>query len=205
MRPRPGNSRESSRRHRYLLFHKPYGVLSQFTDSSENPRPTLKNFITVPGVYAVGRLDFDSEGLVLLSSDGAFQHRMADPRYGHSRTYWAQVEGTPTDAALEPLRKGVVIQGIQTRPAAARVLSQEPPLPPRHPPIRFRKSVPASWIELVLTEGRYRQVRKMTAAAGFPTLRLVRVAIEGLRLEGLAPGEWRDLREEELRALRARS
>ncbi|MDX2151387.1 MAG: pseudouridine synthase [Bryobacteraceae bacterium] len=186
-------------KHRYLAFHKPWGVLTQFTGEP----PTLADFIPVPGVYAVGRLDRDSEGLLLLTDDGPLQHRLSDPRYEHPRTYWAQVEGVPDEAALERLRRGgLVIQDYRTRPAQARLLPDAPALPERNPPIRFRKAIPTSWLELILTEGRNRQVRRMTAAVGFPTLRLVRVAIGALRLEGLAAGEWRHLTAVELQTLR---
>lgn len=184
---------------RYLLFHKPYGVVTQF---SGDDAPTLAAYIPVPGVYAVGRLDKDSEGLLLLTDDGSLQHRLTDPRHNHPRTYWVQVEGIPTPQARRALESGVEIQGQHTRPAAARLLPAEPDLPPRDPPIRFRKSIPTAWIELTLTEGRNRQVRRMTAAVGLPTLRLVRAAIGGLRLEGLAPGQWRNLRPTEIAALR---
>ncbi|MDX1981050.1 MAG: pseudouridine synthase [Bryobacteraceae bacterium] len=189
--------------HRYVLFHKPFGVLCQFTDDSPHPRPTLKDFIAINDVYPAGRLDFDSEGLLLLTSDGAFQHRLSDPRFGHPRTYWVQVEGSPSDSDLEPLRRGLIIQHRRTLPASARILGNEPELPPRATPIRYRRSIPVSWIELTLTEGKNRQVRRMTAAVGFPTLRLVRVAIGPVRIDGLAPGQWRDLTAAELRALGA--
>lgn len=183
---------------RYLLFNKPYGVMSQFTD--EAGHPGLKRYIPVPGVYPVGRLDHDSEGLLLLTDDGALAHRLADPRYEHPKTYWAQVERVPEPAALEQLRRGVVIQGQPTRPAEARLLDVA--LPERDPPIRFRKNVPTAWIELVLREGRNRQVRRMTAAVGHPTLRLLRVALGPLRLGELEPGAWRELSEDEVRTLR---
>jgi 23S rRNA pseudouridine2457 synthase len=184
---------------RYLVFHKPYGVLSQFTD--ENGHPGLKHFVDVPGVYPVGRLDHDSEGLLLLTDDGPLANRVASPQFEHPKTYWAQVDGLPDEAALERLRRGVEVQGRQTLPAEARLLAP-PALPDRDPPIRYRKSIPTSWLELVLREGRNRQVRRMTAAVGFPTLRLVRAGIGPLRLGDLPPGTWRDLTPEELQALR---
>jgi 23S rRNA pseudouridine2457 synthase len=188
--------------YRYLLFYKPYNVLSQFTDESPTQeRQTLKDYIPVPSVYPVGRLDQDSEGLMLLTDHGALQHRLSDPKFEHPRTYWVQVERIPTDELLEPLRKGIQIQHYKTRSAIVSLLPQEPTLPPRDPPVRFRKTVPTTWLEVILTEGHNRQVRKMTAAIGFPTLRLVRVAIGHLRLEGLAPGQWRDLTVEELAPL----
>ncbi|GAB4379956.1 MAG: pseudouridine synthase [Elainellaceae cyanobacterium] len=187
--------------HRYLLFYKPYDVLSQFTDEAASTRQTLKDFIPVPQVYPVGRLDRDSEGLMLLTSNGILQHKLTDPKFGHARTYWVQVEQIPDQAALERLRQGVVIQDYCTRPAQVKLLPDEPNLPPRQPPIRFRKSIPTAWLEITLTEGRNRQVRRMTAAVGFPTLRLVRVAIAHLRLEGLHPGQWRDLTPAELHPL----
>ena len=188
---------------RYLIFHKPYGVLTQFTDADGTGRKTLKDFVAVPGVYAAGRLDADSEGLLLLTDDGDLQHRLLDPKFGHRRTYWVQVEGVPSAEALAPLRAGVVVKGETTRPAEAMLLSFEPPIPPRDPPVRFRASIPTTWIALTLTEGRNRQVRHMTAAIGFPTLRLVRWSMESLTLEGLAPGEWRSLSAAELTSLRA--
>ena len=188
-------------KHRHLLFWKPYGVLTQFTGGAG--RPTLKDYIDVPGVYAAGRLDLDSEGLLLLTSDGALQHRLTDPRYAHPRTYWVQVEGTPAPEALRRLAAGVEIQGRRTLPAQVRPLEGVPPLPPRQPPVRYRKSIPTAWLELTLTEGRNRQVRRMTAAVGLPTLRLVRVAIGPLDLSGLEPGRWRDIRPRELRSLLA--
>jgi 23S rRNA pseudouridine2457 synthase len=189
---------------RYILFYKPYGVLTQFSDrlsGLEAPRLTLKDFVPVPEVYPAGRLDRDSEGLLLLTNDGCLQHRLLDPKFGHPRTYWVQVERIPEEASLEHLRQGVQIQQYHTRPAQVRRLA-EPDLPPRDPPIRYRKSVPTAWIELVLTEGRNRQVRRMTAAVGHPTLRLVRVAIAHLEIGSLQPGEWRDLSAQEVRLLR---
>lgn len=189
--------------YRHLVFYKPYGVITQFTPGSGAHERTLKEFIPVPGVYPVGRLDQDSEGLLLLTSDGRLQHRLSDPRYGHPRTYWAQVERVPGPEELARLALGVELQGQSTRPATVRLLPSEPDLPPRQPPIRERKSVPTAWLELVLAEGRNRQVRRMTAAIGHPTLRLVRVALGSLRLDSLQPGQWRDLTSEELRSLRS--
>lgn len=165
-----------------VRFNKPYGVLSQFTD--EDGRPTLKDYIDVPGVYAAGRLDADSEGLLVLTDEGPTQHRLA----GVEKVYWAQVEGDVTDDALEHLRRGIVLKDGPTKPARARRIDP-PALWPRTPPVRFRKSVPTSWIELAIREGRNRQVRRMTAHVGFPTLRLVRVAVGEFTLGTLQPGE----------------
>ena len=184
-------------RFRYILFNKPYGVVSQFSGEGN----TLKDYIQVKDVYPVGRLDHDSEGLLLLTDDGELQHRLSDPQFEHPRTYWAQVERIPTEQALQQLAMGVMIQGRRTRSAVVRLLPDEPELPLRNPPIRFRKNVPTTWIELILREGRNRQVRRMTAAIGHPTLRLVRVAIGNLRLEGLQPGKSRDLTSGELKQL----
>lgn len=181
--------------HQYLLFYKPYGVLSQFTDESD--RATLKDFIPVAGVYPIGRLDRDSEGLLLLSSNGQLQHRLAHPKFHHPRTYWVQVERIPDEASLAKLRRGVTIRQYRTRPAQVSQLSEPPPLPPREPPIRFRKQVSTAWLSITLTEGKNRQVRRMTAVVGFPTLRLVRVAIGPLQLNGLMPGQWRPLTRQE--------
>ncbi len=186
---------------RYLLLNKPYGVLCAFTDPEG--RPTLADFVDVPDVYAAGRLDLDSEGLLLLTSDGWLIHRLGHPRYQHPKTYLAQVERIPGAEALHALRRGVIVQGRQTAPAHAELMPGEPQLPPRSVPIRYRKNVPTAWVQLVLTEGRKRQVRHMTAAVGHPTLRLVRVGIGPLELGDLDPGEWRDLTERELDALRA--
>ncbi len=194
---------------RYVLFYKPYRVLSQFTPGSTPPagvasdRPTLAHFINIPDIYPVGRLDWDSEGLMLLTDDGRLQHRLSDPQFAHPRTYWAQVERIPDAAALAQLQRGVKIQNYVTRPVIATRLDPDPDLPPRDPPIRYRQSIPTAWITLTLTEGRNRQVRRMTAAVGFPTLRLVRVGIGPLRLDGLAPGQWRDLTDAERRSLLA--
>ena len=175
---------------RLILFNKPYLVLSQFTDPSG--RPTLADYIPVPDVYAAGRLDHDSEGLLLLTNAGALQHRIADPQHKLPKTYWAQVEGIPTDAALAALRQGVRLNDGLTRPAAARRMD-DPAIWPRTPPIRERRSIPTAWIELTLREGRNRQVRRMTAAVGFPTLRLIRVAVGPWALDELQPGEWREV------------
>jgi 23S rRNA pseudouridine2457 synthase len=178
---------------RLILFNKPFDVLSQFTDAkSPSPRATLSDFIAVPGVYPAGRLDRDSEGLMLLTDDGRLQSRIADPRFKTAKTYLAQVEGEPDEAALEALRHGVVLNDGRTRPATARRI-EDPGLWPRTPPVRFRKSVPDCWIELTIHEGRNRQVRRMTAAVGHPTLRLVRWRVGEWSLGGLAPGEWREV------------
>jgi 23S rRNA pseudouridine2457 synthase len=190
--------------HQYLLFYKPYTVLSQFSASSDTPTAlTLKDFIPMAEVYPVGRLDRDSEGLMLLTDDGRLQHRLSDPRYGHPRTYWVQVEGTPTPAALTQLQRGVVIRDYRTRPCKAVRLREEPPLPPRNPPIRYRQTIPTTWIALTLREGKNRQVRRMTAAVGYPTLRLVRWAIGSFTLDALEPGQWRSLTAAECQRLRA--
>ncbi len=184
--------------YRYLLFNKPYDVLSQFSQpAGEAPRQTLKAFISVLGVYPVGRLDRDSEGLMLLTDHGWLQHRLSDPRYGHPRTYWVQVEGIPTATALDLLRQGVEIQGYRTRACQVVAQAGELSLLPRVPPIRQRKSIPTTWLTMTLQEGKNRQVRRMTAAVGYPTLRLVRVAIGPLELGSLAAGEWRYLTEAE--------
>jgi len=181
--------------HRTIVFYKPYDVLCQFTPGDTPHRATLADYIRIPGVYPAGRLDRDSEGLLLLTSDGALQHRLTDPKFAHPRTYWVQVEGSAKETDLHPLRKGIRIQDYTTRPAQARILPADPELPARTPPIRYRAAIPTSWIEITLTEGRNRQVRRMTAAIGFPTLRLVRVAIGPLKLEGLKPGEWREVQD----------
>lgn len=175
-----------------ILFNKPFGVLSQFTDkgTAGSPRPTLSAYIDVPGVYPAGRLDRDSEGLMVLTSDGALQARIAHPKHKAPKTYWVQVEGEVTDHALNALHKGVTLKDGPTRPAHARRM-EEPDIWDRDPPIRVRKSVPDSWLELTITEGRNRQVRRMTAAVGFPTLRLIRARIGEWTLQDLAPGTWR--------------
>ena len=185
----------------YLAFHKPYDVLSQFSNEGNLSQKTLAEFINVPGVYAAGRLDRDSEGLLLLTNDGNLQHRLTDPRFSHPRTYWVQVEGIPSEDSLRQLRSGTRIRDYVTRPAEVRILPGGPGLPARVPPIRVRKSIPDTWIELTLREGRNRQVRHMTAAVGHPTLRLVRSAIGNLKLDNLAPGTWRHLSPDEVRAV----
>lgn len=173
---------------RLIRFNKPYGVLSQFTP--EGRWQGLKDYIDLPGVYVAGRLDADSEGLLLLTSDGRLQARIADPRFKMQKTYWVQVEGIPDAAALAALRGGVVLNDGPTLPARARVFESAPAVWDRHPPIRERKNIPTTWIELVIREGRNRQVRRMTSAVGHPTLRLIRAAIGPYTLEGLAPGSW---------------
>ena len=172
---------------RILRFWKPYNVLTQFTDPQG--RPTLADYITLPGVYAAGRLDHDSEGLLLLTDSGALNARLTQPQFAHPRTYWAQVERIPDEAALKQLRDGLDLKDGYTRPAQVRLI-ETPDLPERPVPIRFRKNVPTAWVELTLTEGRNRQVRRMTAAVGHPTLRLVRWAIGPITLAGLQPGQW---------------
>lgn len=177
---------------RLILFNKPFDVLSQFTDTrSPSPRATLSDYIDVPGVYPAGRLDRDSEGLMLLTDDGRLQARIADPAHKLAKSYLVQVEGAPDDAALAPLRTGVTLGDGPTRPAQVRLIDA-PPLWPRTPPVRFRKSVPDTWIEVTIREGRNRQVRRMTAQIGYPTLRLVRWRVGDWCVDGLAPGQWRD-------------
>lgn len=175
---------------RLILLNKPYGVLCQFT--SEGGRRCLADYVDVPGVYPAGRLDADSEGLVLLTDDGALQQRISNPRHKLAKTYWVQVEGEPTDGALAKLRRGPGLADGATLPCEARCISEPQGLWLRDPPIRVRKAIPTAWLELGLKEGRNRQVRRMTAAVGHPTLRLVRAAIGPWRLDGLAPGRWRE-------------
>ncbi|MBI5474653.1 MAG: pseudouridine synthase [Ignavibacteriae bacterium] len=189
------------RRYHYIRFYKPFGVLSQFTP--EHGHLTLKDFGPFPqDVYPVGRLDLESEGLILLTNDNAVKHRASDPKFEHPRTYCVQVERIPDAAALETLRSGVIVGGRRTKTAEARLL-EEPHFPPRSVPIRFRKTVPTAWIEIILREGRYHQVRKMTAAVGHPTLRLIRTAIGNLGLCDLQPGESRALSNSEIALLRS--
>lgn len=174
---------------RLLLLNKPFGVLTQFSD--KQGRTTLKDFVDVPDVYPAGRLDRDSEGLLLLTNDGRLQARIADPRYGMAKTYWVEVEGVPTDLQLQHLRGGVELKDGPTLPAKADFL-KTPQLWPRDPPVRFRKNIPTAWLEITISEGRNRQVRRMTAAVGLPTLRLVRVKIGPWSLGDLQPGRWRN-------------
>ncbi len=178
---------------RLILLNKPYGVLSQFTDrGAEGARATLSDHVAVPGVYPAGRLDRDSEGLLLLTDDGRLQARIADPRFKLPKTYWVQVEGAPDEAALDRLRRGVTLNDGPTRPAEVAAIDP-PALWDRVPPVRFRKSVPDHWLSITIREGRNRQVRRMTAAVGLPTLRLVRWRIGEWNVEKLAPGAWREV------------
>ncbi|WP_141454970.1 pseudouridine synthase [Pseudoxanthomonas sp. z9] len=177
-----------------IAFNKPFNVLCQFTDRGDPPRRTLAEFGLPPRVYAAGRLDHDSEGLLLLTDDGGLAHRLTDPRHKQAKTYRVQVEGAPDDAQLDALRRGVLLSDGPTRPAEVRRLDPPPILWPRDPPVRFRKTVPDAWLEVRITEGRNRQVRRMTAAVGLPTLRLVRVAMGEVSLGDLAPGQWREIR-----------
>jgi 23S rRNA pseudouridine2457 synthase len=182
-----------------LRFWKPYGVLTQFTDPQG--RPTLADYISMPNVYAAGRLDFDSEGLLLLTDSARLKTRLTDPKFEHPRTYLVQVERIPDETALEKLRGGVDLNDGRTRPAKVELLAEAPALPERPVPIRYRKNVPDCWLKLTIIEGRNRQVRRMTAAVGHPTLRLVRWAIGPVTLDGLTPGEWKALSAAEEKAL----
>jgi len=184
---------------RSLLFNKPFRILSRFTD--RHGRSNLADFIKVPGVYAAGRLDFDSEGLMILTDDGALQKQIGDPKSKLEKIYWAQVEGAPNDAAVARLRRGVYLNDGPARAVAACVIGEPHHLWPREPPIRFRERIPTHWLEIRLTEGRNRQVRRMTAAVGLPTLRLIRFAIGPWTIEGLKPGEWRNVSVDEIRRL----
>ena len=184
---------------RYILLNKPYEVLTQFTD--EHGRATLKDFVPVPEVYPVGRLDFDSEGLLLLTDDKQLQHRLSDPKFKVSKTYWAQVEGVVSDEALQQLQRGVTIKEGLTAPGKAAELPEPDHLWPRNPPIRYRASIPTGWLEIQISQGMNRQVRKMCAAVGLPCLRLVRAALGNLGLGELQPGQWRDLTAAEVTAL----
>ena len=184
---------------RFIALFKPYDVLSQFSDAGG--RATLKAYVAIPGVYPVGRLDRDSEGLLLLTDDGRLAHRLTDPRFEHPKTYLVQIERVPDQEALEALRRGVHLRDGRTRLAEVELLAAPPALPERSVPIRFRKTVPTAWLRLTIHEGRNRQVRRMTAAVGHPTLRLVRVAVGPIELGALAPGQWRELTEAEQMAL----
>lgn len=201
----PEQPHEAQPPRRYLLFYKPYDVLSEFDDPEG--RNTLRRFVPVPGLSVAGRLDQDSEGLLLLTDDGELAHRLTHPDYHLPKTYLVQVEGIPSENALDALRRGVLVKGLTTAAAEVDILGSAPDLPPRSTPIRENPTVPTAWLRMVIREGKKRQIRHMTAAAGYPTLRLVRVAIGPLTLRGLAPGEWRDIEPHELgklhRSLRA--
>ena len=184
----------------YLIVNKPFEVLTQFTD--EQGRKTLKDFVPVPNIYPVGRLDFDSEGLVLLTDDKVLQHKLSNPKFKIEKTYWTQVEGVPTEEALTHLRAGVIIQNVKTLPAKAQILPAAPNIWERSKPIRFRQNIPTTWLEIKIIQGMNRQVRKMTAAVGYPTLRLVRFAIGSLQLGSLQPGEYRSLTLAEIKLLK---
>ncbi|MDZ7804500.1 pseudouridine synthase [Thiohalophilus sp.] len=174
-----------------IALNKPYNVASQF--SGDNVEQTLAHYLANPGVYPAGRLDKDSEGLLLLTDDGPLQNRISDPAFKLPKTYWAQVEGVPTEAALEQLRQGIELKDGLTAPAEVTLMSEPPGLWPRQPPVRYRAAIPTAWFSLVLREGRNRQVRRMTAAVGYPTLRLIRYAIGPWTLDGLPPGQWREI------------
>jgi 23S rRNA pseudouridine2457 synthase len=185
--------------HRTIIFCKPYRVLSSFTDPEG--RSTVGDYVDVPDVYTAGRLDYDSEGLLLLTSNGTLAHRITHPRYKLKKVYLAQVENIPDETALQQLRRGVLVKGTRTRPAQAKLLPEEPKLFSRATPIRIRKNIPTAWLKITLREGRKRQIRRMTAAVGHPTLRLVRITIGPLTLGHLLPGQWRDLTDDELKTL----
>ncbi|OQP50709.1 pseudouridine synthase [Niastella yeongjuensis] len=187
--------------HRYFIIYKPYQVLSQFT--SEEGKHTLKTFFTVPAdVYAVGRLDYDSEGILILTNDTSLNNRLLNPSFAHEREYWVQVDGDIHDKAIQQLQSGVTItingSKYRTLPCKATRFAHTPPVPERNPPIRYRKEIPTSWVKLILTEGKNRQVRKMTAQTGFPTLRLIRYRIGGITLDGLLPGEMREMNKNDI-------
>ena len=177
-----------------ILFNKPFGVLSQFTDAGTagSARKTLSEFIDVPGVYAAGRLDKDSEGLLVLTDDGRLQHKISDPKHKTAKTYWVQVEGVPTEAKIQELRDGVTLKDGKTAPAKVKAIDEPADLWPRDPPVRFRKTVADSWLEITITEGRNRQVRRMTAAIGYPTLRLIRYRVGNWSIDDIENGNWRE-------------
>lgn len=202
MSTRKGTSRpRGTGRYRYLAFNKPYGVLSQFTGAPG--QRTLSEFELPTNVYAAGRLDADSEGLLILTDDGPLIQRLLSPRFGHPRTYWAQVEGSPGLAALQALRSGPRLPDGRCRPCEVRLPDPQPDVKPRIPPIRFRKLIPTTWLEIILREGRNRQVRRMTAAVGHPTLRLIRIAIGAVHLDDIPPGKWRVIDPEMIQSLGA--
>lgn len=184
---------------KYLLFYKPYDVLCQF--SPEGKHRTLAEFIDLKNIYPVGRLDADSEGLLLITDDNRLKHRLTEPKFNSQKTYAVQVEGKPEENDLDKLRKGILLREFQTKPAKVNFFANEPNFPPREKPIRFRKSIPVSWIEITITEGKNRQIRRMTAAIGFPTLRLIRTKIKSLSIEGLNVGEYRFLSQPEVKSL----
>ncbi|MFZ8932718.1 MAG: pseudouridine synthase [Bacteriovoracaceae bacterium] len=181
---------------KYVALYKPFGHLSQFT--GDEGQKTLADFGLPPNIYAVGRLDKDSEGLLLLTNDGPFKNKLSSPEFEKKKVYYVQVEGIPEQVDLDKLRKGVVIKTGKTKPAQVRILENTPTLPPRDPPIRFRKNIPTTWLEIIITEGKNRQVRRMTANIGYPTLRLVRVKIGKLELSGLTPGQWIEVRKSDV-------
>ena len=185
---------------RTVIFYKPYKVLSSFTD--EAGRATVGDYVDVLDIYAAGRLDYDSEGLLLLTSDGKLAHRITHPRFKLKKVYMVQVENIPSQKVLDQLRRGVIVKDQRTRPAEVELLSEPPDLFPRSTPIRYRQNIPTAWLKIIIREGRKRQVRRMTAAVGHPTLRLVRIAIGPITLDDLAPGQWRDLTQPELTALK---
>lgn len=185
---------------KYIILNKPYEVLTQFTD--EAGRATLKDFVKISGIYPVGRLDYDSEGLVLLTDDKTLQHRLSNPKFKIEKTYWAQVDGIPEEEALLQLQRGVLIKDVRTAPAKAKLLSEEPIVWERSTPIRFRKNIPTSWVEIKISQGMNRQIRRMTAAVGYPTLRLIRPSIGPLTLGDLQPGEYRELTPREVAKLK---